>query len=155
MAIAITPFEALCGFRPLEEIADNLQLFPEFSNLVGKDIASTFINIVKETGTSSDESSVTQNKAALKTVFAALMNKEQDEVTKELNALVQRAKGQQGTLPELITRLDQQYPGGDIGVFSVLMLNYIKLAPGEAIFLGANEPHAYLSGGVLQFKLEI
>lgn len=148
MAIAITPFEALCGFRPLEEIAENLQQYPEFSNVVGHDVASTFISIVKQTGASNDESSVAQNKAALKTLFSALMNKEQDEVTKQLSTLVQRVKNQEGTLPELITRLDQQYPGGDIGVFSVLLLNYIKLAPGEAIFLGANEPHAYLSGGV-------
>ncbi|GAB5590532.1 Mannose-6-phosphate isomerase [Umbelopsis nana] len=150
MAIAITPFEALCGFRPLEEIAENLQQYPEFSNVVGHGVASTFISIVKQTGASNDESSVAQNKAALKTLFSALMNKEQDEVTKQLSTLVQRVKNQERTLPELITRLDQQYPGGDIGVFSVLLLNYIKLAPGEAIFLGANEPHAYLSGDCVE-----
>ncbi|KAI8578121.1 hypothetical protein K450DRAFT_249132 [Umbelopsis ramanniana AG] len=150
MAIAITPFEALCGFRPLEEIAGHLEQFPEFANIVGQDVASKFIATVKQSSHSTDESSVTQNKAALKTLFSALMNKEQPEITKQLNALVDRVKGQDGILPELITRLDQQYPGGDIGVFSVLMLNYIKLAPGEAIFLGANEPHAYLSGDCVE-----
>jgi mannose-6-phosphate isomerase len=147
MAIAITPFEALCGFRPLEEIADHLERYPEFANIVGQDVASKFIATVKRSGHATDESNVTQNKAALKNLFSALMNNEQPIITKQLNSLVERVKGQQGTLAELITRLDQQYPGGDIGVFSVLMLNYIKLAPGEAIFLGANEPHAYLSGG--------
>jgi len=147
MAIAITPFEALCGFRPLEEIVGHLEQYPEFANIVGQDVASKFIANVKQSGHSTEESSITQNKAALKTLFSALMNKEQPEITKQLDALVERVKGQDGILPELITRLDQQYPGGDIGVFSVLMLNYIKLAPGEAIFLGANEPHAYLSGG--------
>lgn len=29
----------------------------------------------------------------------------------------------------------------------VYFLNYLKLKPSEAVFLAANEPHAYLSGG--------
>ena len=33
-----------------------------------------------------------------------------------------------------------------MGVFCVYLLNYIVLKPGEALFLGANEPHAYISG---------
>jgi len=150
MALAITPFEALCGFRPVTDIADHLEQYPEFAKVVGEDVASSFIDTVKKNGSSDDESSVAVNKSALKTVFAALMNKEQDQVSGLLAALVARVKGQEGILPELITRLDQQYPGGDIGVFSVLMLNYIKLAPGDAIFLGANEPHAYLSGDCVE-----
>ncbi|KAF7974322.1 hypothetical protein HWV62_12364 [Athelia sp. TMB] len=30
------------------------------------------------------------------------------------------------------------------------MLNYIKLAPGEAMFLSAGEPHAYVSGDMME-----
>lgn len=47
---------------------------------------------------------------------------------------------------ELLLRLHSQYPG-DIGCFSIYFLNRIVLQPGQAMFLGANEPHAYLSGG--------
>ena len=32
------------------------------------------------------------------------------------------------------------------------MLNYAHLQPGEAIFLAAGEPHAYLSGGTFVLK---
>jgi hypothetical protein len=32
-------------------------------------------------------------------------------------------------------------------VFCAFLLNYVSLQPGEAIFLGAGEPHAYVSGG--------
>ena len=31
-------------------------------------------------------------------------------------------------------------------MFCVYMLNYHVLEPGEALYLGANEPHAYLAG---------
>jgi mannose-6-phosphate isomerase len=35
---------------------------------------------------------------------------------------------------------------GDIGPVLALLLNYLRLAPGEAIFLGAGNVHAYLRG---------
>lgn len=43
-------------------------------------------------------------------------------------------------------RLHSQYPG-DIGCFAIYFLNHMVLDPGQAMFLGANEPHAYLQGG--------
>ena len=46
----------------------------------------------------------------------------------------------------LLLHLHSQYPG-DIGCFSIYFLNYVVLEPSQAMFLGANEPHAYLYGG--------
>lgn len=46
---------------------------------------------------------------------------------------------------ELVLRLEKQYPG-DVGVIASFLFNYVKLNPGEALYLGANEPHAYLHG---------
>ena len=46
-------------------------------------------------------------------------------------------------------RLAEQYPG-DVGVLSAFFFNYIELVPGQAIYLDANEPHAYLSGECLE-----
>uniref|UniRef100_A0A453HXT6 Uncharacterized protein n=1 Tax=Aegilops tauschii subsp. strangulata TaxID=200361 RepID=A0A453HXT6_AEGTS len=46
---------------------------------------------------------------------------------------------------QLVLSLEQQYPG-DVGVLSAFFFNYVKLRPGEALYIGANEPHAYLSG---------
>lgn len=42
-------------------------------------------------------------------------------------------------------RLEKQYPG-DVGVLAAFLFNHVKLKPGEALYLGANEPHAYLLG---------
>lgn len=46
-------------------------------------------------------------------------------------------------------QLENQYPS-DIGVIAAFFLNHVKLNPGEALFLGANEPHAYLSGECIE-----
>lgn len=46
---------------------------------------------------------------------------------------------------QLALELEMQYPG-DVGVISSFLLNYVKLRPGQALYLGPNEPHAYLFG---------
>ena len=53
-------------------------------------------------------------------------------------------------LPELLLRLHSQFPG-DVGCFVIYFLNRIMLQPGDAIFMDAGLPHAYLSGGRLVF----
>ncbi|KAI9020713.1 phosphomannose isomerase type I [Phycomyces nitens] len=145
MAIALTPFEALCGFRPLSEIGSHLEMYPEFAAIVGPDATDSFLSIM-------DSEDIDQKKAALKEVFSALMKSPQDRVKELLAEMVERLEGaeERDELDNLILRLDQQYPGGDVGVFAVLLLNYIKMEPGQAIFLGANEPHAYLSGDCVE-----
>ncbi|MDF2694614.1 MAG: Mannose-6-phosphate isomerase [Labilithrix sp.] len=45
----------------------------------------------------------------------------------------------------LAGRLAALYPG-DIGIVSALLLELVHLAPGEAIYLGAGNLHAYLEG---------
>lgn len=50
---------------------------------------------------------------------------------------------------ELVLRLEKQYPG-DVGVISAFFFNYVKLNPGEALYLGANEPHAYIYGECIE-----
>lgn len=50
---------------------------------------------------------------------------------------------------ELILRVEKQYPG-DIGVIAAFLLNQVKLNPGEALYLGADEPHAYIYGECIE-----
>ncbi|MFD7945609.1 mannose-6-phosphate isomerase, class I, partial [Streptomyces sp. NPDC059744] len=42
-------------------------------------------------------------------------------------------------------RIAHHFPG-DPGVIAAMLLNYVQLQPGEALFLGAGVPHAYLGG---------
>ncbi len=44
-----------------------------------------------------------------------------------------------------LLELNREYPG-DMGILSPLFLNLVVLSPGEAIYVPAGEPHAYLSG---------
>ncbi|KAH8855838.1 putative mannose-6-phosphate isomerase [Schistosoma japonicum] len=52
-------------------------------------------------------------------------------------------------LGNVFVRLATDYPG-DVGCFSLFFFNYIKLNPGEAIFLEPNLPHAYLFGDCVE-----
>ena len=49
----------------------------------------------------------------------------------------------------LMLMLQEQYPN-DIGIFASCFLNHVRLAPGEAIYLAANVPHAYLKGDLVE-----
>ncbi|WKY15501.1 hypothetical protein Q1695_000744 [Nippostrongylus brasiliensis] len=143
MAIALTEFELLCGFRPPREIYANLTNSPELLGLLGssedlKAIVSDDANVAKE---------------ALKKVFTKIWSSSPETITKTVAALVERLKGlpePQSKLNKLIIRLDNTYPGGDVGVFAPLLLNYFTLKPGQATFLGPNQPHAYLSGDCIE-----
>ena len=50
---------------------------------------------------------------------------------------------------KLVLKLERQYPA-DVGVIAAFFLNHVKLNPGEALYLGANEPHAYLCGECIE-----
>jgi mannose-6-phosphate isomerase len=52
-------------------------------------------------------------------------------------------------LDALFIRLLAQYPG-DVGCFSIYLLNFIELKKGESLFLRANIPHAYLLGDCVE-----
>jgi mannose-6-phosphate isomerase class I len=80
-------------------------------------------------------------------MYKSLMYQDMTKISQIIFKLVERIEKSREISPEskLIVRLQQQFPG-DVGILSVYFLNYIKLQPGEAIFLAANEPHAYLSG---------
>ena len=59
-------------------------------------------------------------------------------------------KGEEKDVVDLVLRLDSQFPS-DIGIWCAFVLNYVTLQPGEAMFLGAGEPHAYIAGGMYAF----
>ena len=46
---------------------------------------------------------------------------------------------------ELVRKLESLYPQ-DVGAYSPLSLNVIKLQPGQGLFLPAGTPHSYISG---------
>lgn len=163
MAIALTPFEAFCGFRPLSEISKFLKDVPEFQSLLFES-SEEALKISERLERM--ESSSKEAKSLLKEVFSRLMKADEKKVERKLKDLCSRyssfklqSNGSSNgisnqfeisqELVELVLRLNEQYPG-DIGIFCTFLLSHLKLSPGEAIFLGANEPHAYLSGDAVE-----
>ena len=162
MAIAITPFEGLCGFRPLAEIVHFLETVPALRQLVGNDVASEFSSTVKTSGDDTSEEAASQNKRALQKAFAALMSSSESDMAAAAAALVEdaanagaefAARGVSATsgsvLAELVARLYGQF-GPDYGLFVLFFLNYVTLQPGEALFLQADDIHAYVSGDIVE-----
>lgn len=125
MLVALTPFEALCGFRDPDEAADGLanlnvpQLSPVISALRDGPVADR-----------------------LQRALALLLAWPDEERATLVSAVT--ATGQ-----PLAVRLATRYPG-DIGVLVALLLNYVRLVPGEAIFMPAGNVHAYLGGAGLE-----
>ncbi|CAL5220012.1 g1957 [Coccomyxa viridis] len=142
MAIAITDFEALCGFVPHQELTEALKSVPELRDLIG-DVAASAVE-------------TTGSKAALKAAFGILMTAEASKVATAIKAMESRLKAIQksGERPltdkeELALRLNKQYPQ-DVGILSAFFLNLVKLQAGQAIYLAANVPHAYISGELVE-----
>ncbi|WP_406139420.1 mannose-6-phosphate isomerase, class I [Streptomyces sp. NBC_01089] len=124
---ALTPFDGFCGFRPPAESADLL---------AGLDVDSVkpYVDILR----------AHPEEAALREVLTAVLSADpagmKDTVTEAA-----AAAGRIGGAYAPYATLAHHYPG-DPGVIAAMLLNHVQLQPGEALFLGAGIPHAYLSG---------
>ncbi len=134
---ALTEFEALCGFRDPEATLDLLGSIatPELDSIRSRLAADP-----------SDE--------GLRQLLEYLLLLDSQTAAPLSNAVVAAcAAGLNGPSPKgrwsnehrLAVGLGERYPG-DVGVVTALLLNYVTLVPGEALFLGAGNLHAYLRG---------
>eukprot|EP00834_Sanchytrium_tribonematis_P004358 NODE_210_length_12844_cov_1.045822.p2 type:complete len:365 gc:universal NODE_210_length_12844_cov_1.045822:8028-6934(-) len=127
MCIALNTFEALSGFCSESDYQMHLNLVPEIKSL----------NV----------------KHDLKSLFTSLMNATTSQMTEMYTKLMHRiesdTKYSQHPLISLIIRLNAQYPN-DVGIFCPIFMNHITLNQYEALFMSANEPHAYLSGDCME-----
>ncbi|KAL1540675.1 mannose-6-phosphate isomerase [Salvia divinorum] len=124
MALALTEFEALCGFVVLEEIKSVLQNVPEITDVVGTASANQVLRLSKEDGEK-------KRKEVLQSLFTKLMSASKavisDAVSKLISRLNMRIKVRGLTeKEELVLRLEKQYPG-DVGVIASFLFNYVKL----------------------------
>uniref|UniRef100_A0A1E5R4N4 Mannose-6-phosphate isomerase n=1 Tax=Hanseniaspora osmophila TaxID=56408 RepID=A0A1E5R4N4_9ASCO len=154
MAIAVTDFEGFCGFKPLETIADELNKIPEFKAVIGEELAAEFIANIKPSA-AENSSEYESNRKLLQKVFGKVMNSKDDFIVEQSKLLIKRAQEHpecftEKDLPALLLNLNEQFPN-DIGLFcGGLLLNHCQLKAGEAIFLQAKDPHAYISGDIIE-----
>jgi len=121
MLVALTPFEALCGFRSPSTSADVLSSFaiPSLDPVVAALRAGD-----------------------LRTAVHTLLTWPEPDRAALIDAVVATAATADHALA---ADLAAHYPG-DPGVLVALLLNHVRLEPGEAIWMPAGNLHAYLRG---------
>jgi len=135
ICIPLGDFEALCAFRPREEIHAEMLEVPELQWLSAPESGSIEGSSVQE-------------------LFSRLMRSDPMDVGGAVRSLVARLEAKDARSPRenLVLRLERDYPG-DVGIFSSFFLNYVRIEASEAnrfIFCAPNEPHAYLSGDCVE-----
>ena len=138
MLLALTEFEALCGFREYNEISTLLQLFgldeqlPAGVSFVRKPSADTLSSLICQLLELNASSRTNLIKTALEADLRSAPNAEQ---ALELQAVCHY--------------LNTHHPG-DAGCLFPIFLHYLRLSPDEAIFISEGVPHAYLKGAGLE-----
>ncbi|AKH65204.1 MULTISPECIES: mannose-6-phosphate isomerase [Photorhabdus] len=130
LVYALTPFRAMNGFRPLNEIAQLLEVVTAAHPKI-----QFFIQKPNE-----------QNLAFL---FSQLLHMRGKQKQLALGVLKSALNSRIGEPWDTIKKMTEFYPD-DNGLFTPLLLNVIELEPGQAMFLCARTPHAYLEGVALE-----
>jgi mannose-6-phosphate isomerase len=126
---ALTPFEALVGFRPVDDVlaeADKLGV-PELLR---------YLAPIRE-----DPSA-----EGLRRAFTSLMSAPQRSRTGLVDAVLAAARRSDLPVADLLVRLGDRYPGDAGVVVAAFLLNHVFLSPGDALYLPAGNLHAYVRG---------
>ncbi|MET9678018.1 mannose-6-phosphate isomerase, class I [Streptomyces sp. NPDC006482] len=124
---ALTPFEGLCGFRVPAESADLIAA-------LDVDSLKPYVDLLH----------AHPEEAALREVLTALLTADPTEMAHTV-AEAAAAADRLGGAHAPFASLAHHYPS-DPGVIAAMLLNHVVLQPGEALYLGAGVPHAYLDG---------
>jgi mannose-6-phosphate isomerase len=127
MLVALTPFRALCGFRA-----------PDISAAVLEELDVPRLAPVV--------AALRAGAGGLREAVRTLLSWPADDRRPLVDAVVAAAAD---TSDALVAELAERYPG-DPGVLVALLLNHVRLEPGEAIWLPAGNLHAYLSGAAVE-----
>lgn len=133
LMLALTPFDALCGFR------DPMQTAELFEKL-GIPALDQMVAPLR----------LRQGSAGLAEVFLDALSatdEHRDLVVETVARCVPHVddKGDFGHFCNTAVMLDEYFPG-DPSILAALMLNRFTMQPGEAVFLEAGSMHAYLRG---------
>jgi mannose-6-phosphate isomerase len=135
LLLALTTFEALCGFRPVDGSLHCLaklqvpELKPTIAALARGGLRAAIPQLLALSG-----------KRRIELVSA---------VAEAAGRFVAAHDPQFINTYRWASSLAQAYPG-DPGVVISLLCNHLKLAPGEAVYLPAGNLHAYLSGAGIE-----
>lgn len=129
---ALTPFWALCGFRPPAQILDHLHM------LCPRGLKREI-----------DAFAESCNAEGLRRLFAALLALDPLRRRKAVAEAVPKAEKAGDETLGWIPFLARRYPD-DIGALAPALMNALRLEPGQALFLTDGVLHAYLEGTAIE-----
>jgi mannose-6-phosphate isomerase len=150
MLCPLTPFDVLCGFRP---VADTVRLLDEVAAAADPRpgtpdrSAAVLYGAIEALRKRPDGH-------GLREVVTGLLTKPADRrgpLVKVVTAACEKtlagpaADGEFGAALRTVLALAGMYPG-DIGVVIALLMNLIRLTPGQAMFVPAGVLHSYIRG---------
>ena len=161
-------FEALCSFLPFGDVIDNINHTPELKEILGDDLMTSISSLP------SPLDDVTA-RSIVKQIFQCLMFAPPSLILLQTSSLISRLSSslfdinnnnnnnnnnkdqvdekeeKRKEVGRAVLRANKEFPN-DVGLFCFYLLNYVKLKRGEGLFMGANEPHAYLQGNCLEVQ---
>lgn len=141
VGVALSPVTLLYGVKDRAALSTLFAALPDVRRFVGGDL-------VERITQGGDEGDIEATKAAFVACFA--LGK---ALSRECNECLAQALPRAPELKEesaLFTRFSAKYGMEDPGLFAMLLMRQVHLAPGQAIFIGANVPHAYLEGDLIE-----
>ena len=134
LAVALSPFSALCGFRPANEAVE----------MLGFELCELF-------GFSADDAEASLRRLLRKAL--ASRDKErtllESKATSRARELAKSADEKARIAGETTLMCFQHYPH-DPGAISPLFMNVLYFKPGQGVYIPAGVMHAYLKGTILE-----
>ncbi len=161
IACAVTEFTALCGFRPVADSTPVLTALDrgEAARHDGSPGALLLSDVVRSlTDPPGDAGAAPDEGGRLAATVRALLSLDAADgaaVALAAVAAAGAARLDPATPPAVLAELDlldeiaAAHPG-DPGIVVALLLNHLRLAPGEALYIPAGVLHAYLAGTAVE-----
>lgn len=140
IALALSEFEAFCGFKPAEAIVDVLRQKPLRHLLVAGGATVADEKISPE---------------GLKQVVRTILTLSDEDIKKTFQAIRELPDsaftGLNSHIPQVAKKLEDMFPEHDPGnLVALLCMNYMLLQPGEVIYIPAGGIHAYIQGDIIE-----
>ncbi|OJJ44586.1 hypothetical protein ASPZODRAFT_153509 [Penicilliopsis zonata CBS 506.65] len=133
IAVALSNFELFVGWKPLADIQALFKL-------------NSLERFVRSPGEFTD--------ATLCDICEALLTASPETVASTIHELQSIPESQFGAypyIPGMLARLQREYSEFDNGnLVAALLMNYLTLGPGDAVYVPADSIHAYLCGDIFE-----
>jgi mannose-6-phosphate isomerase len=150
IAIALSDFEALCGFAPYNHLLDGILRLKAVRTLIGERLHNELQ--VADTEAQQERAwkqllliLLQTNGDQMQSVLQSVATQFEQELSEDLHSESPLSNDQK----RLFLRVSRLHPS-DGGCLLMLALNYIRMTAGQVLSVRAGMPHCYLSGDCVE-----